>query len=117
LGSAFFPAMLANDTDNLGLPRERALHTHRIDLVRPGPKLPKLTRSPADAGGAAHGDDPSRPLLDVRGLTVAVGRHEYRLVDGPIWPGAAIFLTVLSFNLLGDTLQDALDPRSRVRGA
>ena len=32
-----------------------------------------------------------------------------------IWPGAAIFLTVLSFNLLGDTLQDALDPRSRAR--
>ena len=32
-----------------------------------------------------------------------------------IWPGAAIFLTVLSFNLLGDTLQDALDPRSRPR--
>ena len=104
--------MLANDTDNLGLPRERALHTQRIDLVRPGPKLPKLTRSPA--GAAAHGDDPSRPLLDVRGLTVAVGVQGYRLVDGPIWPGAAIFLTVLSFNLLGDTLQDALDPRSRV---
>ena len=34
-----------------------------------------------------------------------------------IWPGAAIFLTGLSFNLLGDTLQDALDPRSRARGA
>lgn len=30
-----------------------------------------------------------------------------------IWPGMAIFLTVLSFNLLGDGLRDALDPRSR----
>ena len=30
-----------------------------------------------------------------------------------IWPGAMIFLTVLSFNLLGDGLQEALDPRSR----
>ncbi|GAB6174857.1 ABC transporter permease [Paradesulfitobacterium aromaticivorans] len=28
-----------------------------------------------------------------------------------IWPGVAIFLTVLGFNLLGDGLRDALDPR------
>ncbi len=30
-----------------------------------------------------------------------------------IWPGVAIFLLVLSFNLLGDGLRDALDPRQR----
>jgi peptide/nickel transport system permease protein len=30
-----------------------------------------------------------------------------------IWPGIAIFLTVLSFNLLGDGLRDALDPKER----
>jgi len=30
-----------------------------------------------------------------------------------IWPGIAIFLTVLSFNLVGDGLRDALDPRRR----
>jgi peptide/nickel transport system permease protein len=30
-----------------------------------------------------------------------------------VWPGLAIFMTVLSFNLLGDGLRDALDPRSR----
>ncbi|WEX11982.1 ABC transporter permease [Chelativorans sp. AA-79] len=30
-----------------------------------------------------------------------------------LWPGMAIFLTVLSFNLLGDGLRDALDPRSK----
>src|SRR5919204_4067638 len=29
-----------------------------------------------------------------------------------VWPGLAIFLTVLSFNLVGDGLRDALDPRS-----
>jgi peptide/nickel transport system permease protein len=28
-------------------------------------------------------------------------------------PGAAIFLTVLAFNLVGDALQRALDPRLR----
>jgi peptide/nickel transport system permease protein len=30
-----------------------------------------------------------------------------------IFPGAAIFLVVLSFNLVGDGLRDALDPRAR----
>jgi peptide/nickel transport system permease protein len=29
------------------------------------------------------------------------------------WPGFAIFIAVLSFNLLGDGLRDALDPASR----
>jgi peptide/nickel transport system permease protein len=28
-----------------------------------------------------------------------------------IWPGAAIFVTVLAFNLFGDGLRDALDPK------
>jgi peptide/nickel transport system permease protein len=38
------------------------------------------------------------------------------LVNAPwlaIWPGLAIMVTVLSFNLLGDGLRDALDPRAR----
>ncbi|UGY21404.1 ABC transporter permease [Bradyrhizobium septentrionale] len=30
-----------------------------------------------------------------------------------IWPGLAIFLIVLSFNLVGDGLRDALDPKAR----
>jgi peptide/nickel transport system permease protein len=30
-----------------------------------------------------------------------------------VWPGLSIFLVVLSFNLLGDGLRDALDPRHR----
>jgi peptide/nickel transport system permease protein len=30
-----------------------------------------------------------------------------------LWPGMSIFLVVLSFNLLGDGLRDALDPRGR----
>ena len=30
-----------------------------------------------------------------------------------IWPGLAIFLVVLSLNLVGDGLRDALDPRER----
>jgi peptide/nickel transport system permease protein len=38
------------------------------------------------------------------------------LIQAPwlaIFPGLAIFLAVLSFNLLGDGLRDALDPRAR----
>jgi len=38
------------------------------------------------------------------------------LVNAPwmaVWPGLAIFLVVLSFNLVGDGLRDALDPRER----
>lgn len=29
-----------------------------------------------------------------------------------VWPGAIIFVTVMAFNFLGDSLQDALDPRA-----
>ena len=29
-----------------------------------------------------------------------------------VYPGLAIFVTVIAFNFLGDGLQDALDPRS-----
>lgn len=39
-----------------------------------------------------------------------------RMHDAPdliLWPGLMIFLCVLSFNLLGDALQEALDPRRR----
>ena len=31
-------------------------------------------------------------------------------------PGAAIFITVMLFNLLGDTVRDYMDPRERNRG-
>jgi peptide/nickel transport system permease protein len=31
-----------------------------------------------------------------------------------LWPGAAIFVTVLAFNLFGDGLRDALDPRLKM---
>jgi peptide/nickel transport system permease protein len=42
-----------------------------------------------------------------------------RLINRAWWlsvfPGVALVLTVLSLNLLGDGLRDALDPRSRER--
>ena len=37
----------------------------------------------------------------------------YTLPYFMFWPGMAIFLTVLAFNLFGDGLRDAIDPKSR----
>ncbi|HSV38465.1 MAG TPA: ABC transporter permease [Nocardioidaceae bacterium] len=37
----------------------------------------------------------------------------YSLPYFMLWPGLAIFVTVLAFNLFGDGLRDAIDPRSR----
>ena len=62
--------------------------------------------------------------VGVRPPTADLGRHALRrrrlLPDRPhfmLWPGLAIFVTVLAFNLFGDGLRDALDPtgtRSRL---
>jgi peptide/nickel transport system permease protein len=56
-----------------------------------------------------------RPPQSEWGAMTAEGASE--LVTGGWWlflfPGAAIVLTVLAFNLLGDALRDALDPRMR----
>jgi len=42
-----------------------------------------------------------------------LGEHWYIVV----YPGLAIILFVLSWNLVGDALRDILDPRMRGRGA
>jgi peptide/nickel transport system permease protein len=50
------------------------------------------------------------------GKMVSDGRSY--LLDAPhvsLFPGIAIFLTVMGFNCLGDGLRDALDPRMRAR--
>jgi peptide/nickel transport system permease protein len=39
--------------------------------------------------------------------------HYYTLPHFMFWPGMAIFVTVLAFNLFGDGLRDALDPKAR----
>ena len=52
------------------------------------------------------------------GKMVSDGRSY--LMDAPhvsLFPGLAIFLTVMGFNCLGDGLRDALDPRIRRAGA
>ncbi|GBD22948.1 Glutathione transport system permease protein GsiD [bacterium HR29] len=54
---------------------------------------------PQPSWGAMLGPDARRDMLRAPLLSV--------------WPGLAIFLTVFSFNMLGDALRDALDPRLR----
>jgi peptide/nickel transport system permease protein len=59
----------------------------------------------------------ARPPSPEWGTMISTGRNYL-----PTWwwysafPGLAIYLTVLGFNLLGDGLRDLLDPRSRITG-
>jgi peptide/nickel transport system permease protein len=46
-------------------------------------------------------------------LTAAAQGHVTRAPWAGIFPGLAIFIAVLGFNLLGDALRDALEPRLR----
>ncbi len=59
------------------------------------------------------GAQPPTPSL---GQMIAEGRRFLSLSPwGSLMPGVAIMITVLGFNLLGDGLRDALDPRLRSR--
>lgn len=55
-------------------------------------------------------DDPSWGQL----LNQALGESRFYWWLG-LFPGMAIFLTVLSYNVIGESLRDALDPRARGR--
>jgi peptide/nickel transport system permease protein len=54
-----------------------------------------------------------RPPTATWGDMLSDGITYYTLPHFVFWPGLAIFITVLSFNLLGDGLRDALDPKTR----
>ena len=61
----------------------------------------------------ASSDWAAQPPLPEWGAMIAQGRA---FLSNSCWyptfPGLAIMLTVLGFNLIGDGLRDALDPRS-----
>jgi ABC-type dipeptide/oligopeptide/nickel transport system permease subunit len=59
-------------------------------------------------GVGIHPPTPSWGGMLSEAVTLYQNDPEYMLV-----PGLAIFITVLAFNLLGDGLRDALDPRAR----
>jgi peptide/nickel transport system permease protein len=54
-----------------------------------------------------------RPPTPTWGGMLSEAVRYYTIPHFVLWPGLAIFVTVLSFNLFGDGLRDALDPRSR----
>ncbi|MGH3760046.1 ABC transporter permease [Actinophytocola sp.] len=54
-----------------------------------------------------------RPPTPTWGGMLSDAVRYYTLPHFMLWPGLAIFITVLAFNLFGDGLRDALDPRSR----
>jgi peptide/nickel transport system permease protein len=54
-----------------------------------------------------------RPPTATWGGMLSDAVHYYTMPHFMFWPGMAIFLTVLAFNIFGDGLRDALDPKSR----
>ena len=71
-----------------------------------------LTESALSLPGAG------RPQPDELGLHDRRGPHDAaRSAMMSMWPGLAIMLTVLAINLIGEGLNDALNPQLRKRGA
>jgi peptide/nickel transport system permease protein len=54
-----------------------------------------------------------RPPTATWGGMLSEAVHYYTMPHFMFWPGMAIFITVLAFNLFGDGLRDALDPKTR----
>jgi peptide/nickel transport system permease protein len=54
-----------------------------------------------------------RPPTPTWGGMLSEAVNFYTIPHFMLWPGLAIFATVLAFNLFGDGLRDALDPRAR----
>ncbi|MFL6134200.1 MAG: ABC transporter permease [Nocardioidaceae bacterium] len=54
-----------------------------------------------------------RPPTATWGGMLSDAVNFYTIPHFMLWPGLAIFSTVLAFNLFGDGLRDALDPRAR----
>jgi ABC-type dipeptide/oligopeptide/nickel transport system permease subunit len=54
-----------------------------------------------------------RPPTATWGGMLSEAVYLYTMPHFMLWPGLAVFVTVLSFNLFGDGLRDALDPKTR----
>lgn len=100
----------------LGVPGNRILLRHILPnslaplLVQATLSMATAIISVAALGFLGLGARPPRPEWG----TMLAGARDY-VIQGKWWypafPGLAIILTVLGFNLLGDGLRDALDPR------
>ncbi len=54
-----------------------------------------------------------RPPTATWGGMLSEAVHYYTIPHFMFWPGMAIFITVLAFNVFGDGLRDAIDPKTR----
>ena len=90
--------------------------------VLPGVVAPVVIASTLGVAGAIMAESSLsflglgvQPPTPSWGAMIADGRDLYQLRHSPwtsVFPGVAIGLAVLGFNLLGDALRDALDPRA-----
>ncbi len=102
----------------LGVPGSRVLFRHILPnslspmMVQATLSIATAITSVAALGFLGLGARPPRPewgaMLATSRTFVGQGKWWYAA-----FPGLAIMLTVLGFNLLGDGLRDALDPRTR----
>ena len=103
----------------------RALGAHPVRLIwrhiLPNSYAPVLVQATLDFGlaillaaGLSFIGAGAQPPLPEWGALVSGGRQYVQAAWWiPIFPGFAIFGAVLAFNLLGDALRDAMDPRLR----
>jgi peptide/nickel transport system permease protein len=110
----------AEAADSLGATKRRILFRHLLPnamptiLVKASMDIGFAVLTTAALGFIGLGAQPPTPDW---GQMVSEGRKYIR--DAwwySTFPGLAILLTVVGFNLLGDGLRDILDPRSRSKG-
>lgn len=103
----------------LGCPELRVLTVHVMPntlapiVVQSTLNLATAILSAASLGFLGLG---AQPPLPEWGAMLSDGRRYLQVAPHvSVFPGVAIMLTVLAFNLFGDGLRDALDPRMTVR--
>jgi peptide/nickel transport system permease protein len=110
-------AQFAEAAESIGASRRRVLFTHILPnafptiLVKASMDIGFAVLTTAALGFIGLGTQPPTPDW---GVMIADGRKYLREAWWfSTFPGIAILLTVLAFNLLGDGLRDVMDPRSR----
>jgi peptide/nickel transport system permease protein len=112
-------SQFAEAAESIGASRSRVLFTHVLPnafptiLVKASMDIGFAVLTTAALGFIGLGTQPPTPDW---GVMIADGRKYLREAWWfSTFPGIAILLTVLAFNLLGDGLRDVLDPRARRR--
>jgi peptide/nickel transport system permease protein len=112
-------SQFAEAAQSIGASRGRVLFTHILPnafptiLVKASMDIGFAVLTTAALGFIGLGTQPPTPDW---GVMIADGRKYLREAWWfSTFPGIAILLTVLAFNLLGDGLRDVMDPRARRR--